>query len=76
MYPNVDSIWFKSLENLFRILPTGVISKYKLTGAPSIFSSISLCNFLVAFQLENKNRLDLHTTDKLAANVNPKLNKL
>ena len=53
VYPFYISIKFKSFENLFKILPVGVISKYKFIGANITLSIISSCNFVVAFLVNN-----------------------
>lgn len=46
------SILFKSFENLFRIFPVGVLSKYRLIGDFNVLSTILRCNLLDALRTD------------------------
>jgi len=49
---NYCSNTLRSFENLFKILPIGVISKYKLIGAFKTLFKINLCTCLAAYHAE------------------------
>jgi len=66
LLPMELSILFMSFENLFKIRPEGVLSKYKFMGAFHVFWSICSCNILevrIVEKLIIKKIIVIHVVD-------------